>query len=58
MNAGAQWDPFNEGLTIKRIYTVATIGNTVFVGTNEGLYRLNAGVWERVQEDALGSTNP
>ena len=57
-NAGAQWDPFNEGLTIKRIYTVATIGNTVFVGTNEGLYRLNAGVWQRVQENALRSTNP
>ena len=53
MNVGAQWDPFNEGLAVKRIYTVATIGNTVFVGTNEGLYRLNSGVWERVQEDAL-----
>ena len=54
-NAGAQWYPFNEGLAVKRIYKVATIGNTVFAGTNEGLYRLNSGVWERVQEDALNT---
>ena len=52
-DTGAQWDPFNEGLTGKHIYTAATIGNMVFVGTNEGLYRLNSGVWERVQEDVL-----
>ena len=53
MDAGAQWNPLNEGLTGKRIYTVATIGNTVFAGTNEGLYRLNSGTWERVPEDAF-----
>ena len=43
-----QWDPFNDGLTGKRIYAVAAIENTVFIGTNEGLYHLNSGVWEEV----------
>ena len=52
-DAGTQWDPLNEGLAGKRIYTIATIGNTVFVGTNEGLYRLNAGVWDRVSVDTF-----
>ena len=43
-----QWDPLNEGLTGKRIYAVAAVENTVFIGTNEGLYQLNSGVWEAV----------
>ncbi len=43
-----QWDSLNEGLTGKRIYAVAAIENTVFIGTNAGLYHLNAGVWEEV----------
>ena len=43
-----QWDPLNEGLTGKRIYAVAAVENRVFIGTNEGLYHLNAGVWEGV----------
>ncbi len=43
-----QWDPLNEGLTDKRIYAVAAVENTVFIGTNEGLYHLNSGVWEEV----------
>jgi len=43
-----QWDPLNEGLTGKRIYAVAAVENTVFIGTNEGLYHLNSGVWEEV----------
>ena len=50
---GAQWNPFNEGLTGKHIYIVTKIGNTVFTGTNEGLYRLNSGVWEQVQENTF-----
>ena len=43
-----QWDPLNEGLTDKRIYAVAAVENTVFIGTNEGLYHFNAGVWKEV----------
>ena len=47
-DAGTEWNLLNEGLTNKRIYRIAAIENTVFVGTNEGLYRLNAGVWEEL----------
>ena len=43
-----QWDPLNGGLTGKRIYAGAAVENTVFIGTNEGLYHLNSGVWEEV----------
>ena len=56
-DAGAHWDPLNDGLADKRIYPVAAIGNTVFAGTNEGLYRLNAGVWEEVLIDAFKTTH-
>lgn len=52
-DAGKQWEPFNKGLTSKRIYKVTVIGSVVFAGTNEGLYRLNSGVWERVEGDAI-----
>ena len=30
---------------------MAAIGDTVFAGTGSGLYRLDAGVWERSLED-------
>ena len=50
-DAGTEWNLLNEGLTNKRIYKIAAIENTVFVGTNEGLYRLNAGVWEELPVD-------
>ena len=47
-DAGTEWHLLNEGLTNKRIYALTAIENTVFVGTNEGLYRLNAGVWQEL----------
>ena len=52
INGGKQWTPLNEGLSGKRIYAVAAVGNTVFAGTNEGLYRLNSDVWEQLPVDA------
>ena len=48
-DSGRHWEPLNDGLADKRIYALAAIGNTVFVGTNRGLYRLKAsGVWEQL----------
>lgn len=45
---GEQWNSFNEGLTGKKIYALAAVKNTMFAGTNRGLYRLNASnVWEQ-----------
>ena len=58
-DAGAHWDFLNDGLTDKRIYSVVAIGNTVFGGTNEGLYRLDSGIWEPVLiEDASKTIQP
>ena len=46
---GGHWDPLNDGLAGKRIYGLAAVGDTVFAGTNRGLYRLNASdVWEQL----------
>ncbi|MDE0011043.1 MAG: sigma-70 family RNA polymerase sigma factor [Candidatus Poribacteria bacterium] len=52
-DGGKQWVPMNNGLTDKQIYAVAAIGNTVFTGTNRGLYRLNSDVWEQVPVNAF-----
>ena len=38
-----------------RFLRVAAIGDTVFAGTDSGLYRLDAGVWERLLVDVSGS---
>ena len=47
-DAGTHWIPFNNGLTDKRILAVAAIGNTLFAGTNRGLYRFGSGVWQQL----------
>ena len=50
-DAGAQWTLLNDGLKDRTISTVATIGDTVFAGTDRGLCRLEAGAWERLLVD-------
>ena len=55
-DAGAHWNLLSDGITGERIYPIypiAAIGNTVFAGTNEGLYRLNGEVWEQVLIDVF-----
>lgn len=47
-DAGKQWELFNNGLKDREITAAAAIGNTVFVGTNRGLYRLNSGIWKQL----------
>ena len=54
-DVGVQWTLFDDGLMDRRISAVATVGNTVFVGTDKGLYRLDSGAWERLLEDVSGS---
>ena len=51
-DAGKHWIPVNSGLTGRKIYKLAAIGNTVFVGTDRGLYRLNSDIWEQLPIDA------
>ena len=50
-DAGQHWTPLNNGLTGKRVYTVAAIGNTLFAGTNQGLYRLDSSGWQQMIAD-------
>ena len=52
---GAQWTLFNNGLADGTISAVAVVGDTVFAGTDKGLYRLDSGKWERLLEDVSGS---
>ena len=47
-DAGAQWGLLKSGLVDEHIYAMAAIGNTVFAGTNKGLYRLNSDVWQQL----------
>ena len=47
-DAGAQWTLLHTGLIDQTITAVAAIENTVFAGTNTGLYRLNSGTWEQL----------
>ena len=50
-DAGKHWKPVNKGVTGKKIYELAAIEGTVFTGTDRGLYRLNADVWEQLPVD-------
>ncbi len=47
-DGGTQWHLFNDGLANNKISTVAAVGQTVFVGTGRGLYRLDAGTWKKL----------
>ena len=54
-DGGQQWTLLKEGLIGGTISVMAAIGDTVFTGTDKGLYRLDAGVWERLLADVSGS---
>ena len=54
-DVGAQWTLFGDELMGRRISAVAAVGNTVFAGTDKGLYRLDSGKWQRLLEDVPGS---
>ena len=54
-DVGSQWTLFDDELTGRTFSGVATIGNTVFAGTDKGLYRLESGTWKRLLDDVSGS---
>ena len=54
-DAGGQWNLLENGLAGEHIYATAAVENTVFASTNEGLYRLNSGVWQQLQVNTSGS---
>ena len=47
-DAGKSWKPVWEGLGAVEILSAVAIENTVFVGTERGLYRLDTGEWEKL----------
>ncbi len=50
-DAGKQWTSLNNEIGNSSVLSVAAAENTVFVGTNEGLYRLHSGTWEKLPID-------
>lgn len=49
VDVGKSWAALNDGgLTGKKIHAITAIENSVFVGTDSGLYRLNAEGWKRL----------
>lgn len=47
-NAGKQWEPLTDGLIAERITAIAAVENSVFAGTNLGLYRLDSNMWKKL----------
>ena len=54
-NYGKSWTPLPEGLKDKKIAAIAAIENTVFAGTDKGLFRLNSDTWEQVSINPEGA---
>ena len=54
-DAGKQWIPLNNEIADSGINAVAAVENTVFVGTNKGLYRLHSETWEKLPLDTTKS---
>ena len=54
-NAGAHWRPLNDGLTAEKISAMAAVEKTVFAGTENGLYRLDSGIWKKLPLDTPGA---
>ncbi len=48
---GTHWQPLRDGLTSEKISTIAAVDNTVFAGTESGLYRLDADIWNKLPVD-------
>ncbi|MDE0638203.1 MAG: sigma-70 family RNA polymerase sigma factor [Candidatus Poribacteria bacterium] len=58
-DAGVSWTPLNKGLARRKIYTLTSVENALFAGTNRGLFRFNlkpssqdsldkSGVWKKL----------
>lgn len=47
-NLGSTWHRFNDGLTTSEIQDAVAIGDVLFLGTTQGLYRLSSNVWEKL----------
>ena len=52
-DAGQRWTLLTDETSDRKIFALTAIENIVFVGTNQGLYRLRSETWEKV---AVGTT--
>ena len=50
-DGGTQWKSLHDGLTSEKISAIAAVDNTVFAGTESGLYRLDSGIWNKLPVD-------
>ena len=50
-DGGKQWTPLDNEIANSGINAIDVIENTVFVGTNQGLYRLHSETWEKLSID-------
>ena len=48
-DAGQQWIPLIDENAAGIILDIVAIKNSVFVGTNQGLYRVHSGAWEKLR---------
>ena len=49
VDAGKSWTPLDDGdLTDRKIQAIVAVENTLFVGTDAGLYRRNSEGWEQL----------
>ena len=46
--AGDSWTPLFEGVMERQILSITALNNTVFIGTDNGLYRLKKRIWEHL----------
>ena len=47
-DAGKSWASLNDGISDRKIRAITTIENTLFVGTDAGLYRRKSEGWEQL----------
>ena len=45
---GKRWHLLKDGMRAEIISTVAAVGETIFAGTEQGLYRLDSGTWQKM----------
>ena len=50
-DGGKQWNLLNDEVSEIKVLAVATLENTVFVGTTTSLYRIHSGKWEKLSVD-------
>ena len=48
IDSGIEWELLNNGLISERISALAAVGQTIFTGTNRGLYRLDSDIWRKL----------